>query len=145
MSTDRPASPVRVISAITLATHDMGRAVRFYEALGFRRAHGGPGAGFTSFALGQGHLNLIAAGPEQRWSWWGRAIFHVDDVDRFHDQAVASGLSPAAAPADAPWGERFFHILDPDGHELSFAEPLRGDATVATAPGTVRPRSGPGR
>ena len=22
---------------------------------------------------------------------------------------------------DAPWGERFLHISDPDGHELSFA------------------------
>jgi len=27
-------------------------------------------------------------------------------------------------PADAPWGERYFHILDPDGHELSFARRL---------------------
>ncbi|MGH8701888.1 MAG: VOC family protein, partial [Burkholderiales bacterium] len=27
-------------------------------------------------------------------------------------------------PADAPWGERYFHISDPDGHELSFARPL---------------------
>ena len=28
------------------------------------------------------------------------------------------------APADAPWGERYFHVLDPDGHELSFARLL---------------------
>jgi hypothetical protein len=26
------------------------------------------------------------------------------------------------SPQDAPWGERFFHVTDPDGHELSFAE-----------------------
>ena len=25
---------------------------------------------------------------------------------------------------DAEWGERNFHLLDPDGHELSFATPL---------------------
>jgi hypothetical protein len=25
---------------------------------------------------------------------------------------------------NAPWGERCFHIHDPDGHELSFARPL---------------------
>ncbi|MEC7657646.1 MAG: VOC family protein, partial [Pseudomonadota bacterium] len=25
---------------------------------------------------------------------------------------------------DASWGERYFHITDPDGHELSFAHPL---------------------
>jgi uncharacterized glyoxalase superfamily protein PhnB len=28
------------------------------------------------------------------------------------------------APSDAPWGERYFHIRDPDGHELSFARRL---------------------
>jgi len=25
---------------------------------------------------------------------------------------------------DAERGERYFHLLDPDGHELSFAKPL---------------------
>ena len=29
------------------------------------------------------------------------------------------------APRDATWGERYFHIVDPDGHELSFAQPIR--------------------
>src|ERR1700751_3128267 len=35
------------ISAITLATHDMARAVAFYEALGFVLKFGGPAARFT--------------------------------------------------------------------------------------------------
>jgi len=119
--------PVAVlgISAVTLATHDMARAVRFYRALGFQLRHGGETAGFTSFTLGRGHLNLIAADPGQTWAWWGRVILYVRDVDGFHRRAVAHGLRPQALPADAPWGERFFHLTDPDGHELSFAEPLR--------------------
>src|SRR5438128_550362 len=33
--------------------------------------------------------------------------------------------SRATVPRDAEWGERFFHLADPDGHELSFARPLR--------------------
>jgi uncharacterized glyoxalase superfamily protein PhnB len=65
------------------------------------------------------------AEPETRqWTWWGRAIFYVDDVDAFYGNAVARGLRPEAPPRDAPWGERYFHIVDPDGHELSFAIPL---------------------
>jgi predicted enzyme related to lactoylglutathione lyase len=115
---------VESISAITLATHDMGRAVRFYDALGFERLYGGADAEFTSYRAGAGYLNLIVAGPEMRWSWWGRAIFYVGDVDAFHAHAVAAGLAPSMPPADAPWGERYFHIVDPDGHELSFARPL---------------------
>jgi catechol 2,3-dioxygenase-like lactoylglutathione lyase family enzyme len=115
---------IESISAITLATHDMTRAVAFYTALGFALKYGGATAGFTSFHAGAGFLNLTAASAERQWSWWGRAIFYVDDVDALHRRAVAAGLSPAFAPRDAPWGERYFHITDPDGHELSFARPL---------------------
>jgi len=115
---------LQCMSAITLATHDMARAVAFYGALGFELKYGGPQASFTSFHVGSGYLNLTAAPAERVWSWWGRAIFYVDDVDAQHARAVAAGLSPAFAPCDAPWGERYFHIADPDGHELSFARPL---------------------
>jgi uncharacterized glyoxalase superfamily protein PhnB len=31
----------------------------------------------------------------------------------------------AERPRDAPWGERYFHMRDPDGHELSFARPYQ--------------------
>jgi uncharacterized glyoxalase superfamily protein PhnB len=115
---------IEAISAVTLATHDMARAVRFYESLGFRMRYGGPDAAFTSFHVGAGYLNLIAQPPECTWSWWGRIIFYVADVDATYEQALAAGLTPTMAPSDAPWGERYFHITDPDGHELSFARPL---------------------
>ncbi len=36
------------------------------------------------------------------------------------------GFTPEAPPRDAAWGERYFHLTDPDGHALSFARPLRG-------------------
>ena len=39
---------IESISAITLATHDMSRAVRFYRMLGFEIIHGGEDAAFTS-------------------------------------------------------------------------------------------------
>jgi uncharacterized glyoxalase superfamily protein PhnB len=41
-----------------------------------------------------------------------------------HRRAIAAGYLPVPSPADAPWGERYFHIHDPNGHELSFARPL---------------------
>ena len=120
-------SPIESISAVTLATPDMAVAVGFYEALGFECRYGGPGAPFTSYRVGSGFLNLQ---HDPRWVSgpsgvvWGRVILWVDDVDGLHDRAVAAGLSPSMAPADAPWGERNFHMRDPSGHELSFARPL---------------------
>jgi catechol 2,3-dioxygenase-like lactoylglutathione lyase family enzyme len=114
----------RSISAITLATHDMAGAVRFYRALGFEPVSGGETAAFTSFAVGADRLNLIATPSDRCWTWWGRVILYVDDVDRLYASARAAGLGPHAPPRDAEWGERYFHVTDPDGHELSFARPL---------------------
>jgi catechol 2,3-dioxygenase-like lactoylglutathione lyase family enzyme len=116
---------IEAISAITLATHDMGRSFRFYGSLGFDTLYGGENASFTSFRAGPGYLNLIAQGDEKRWSWWGRVIFYVDDVDALYARALAAGHHPSTTPRDAEWGERYFHLTDPDGHELSFARLLR--------------------
>ncbi|MEE9300039.1 MAG: VOC family protein [Alphaproteobacteria bacterium] len=115
---------IESIDAITLASHDMARAVKFYSALGFRLTYGGADAPFTSFAGRDCYLNLTRQAPEKRWSWWGRVIFHVSDVDAIHERALAAGLKPDTSPRDAEWGERYFHITDPDGHELSFAKRL---------------------
>ena len=113
------------ISAVTLATHDMRRAVHFYGMLGFELLYGGEEATFTGFRAGPNFLNLILQPAEHRWSWWGRLIFYVSDVDELHSNLVAAGCRPDTAPRDAEWGERFFHLTDPDGHEVSFAWPLR--------------------
>ncbi len=121
---DTGVAMLEAVSAITLATHDMAGAVAFYEALGFVIKFGGPEASFTSFRAGTGYLNLTKISPEMTWSWWGRVIFYVDDVDAQYARARQAGLTPAFAPRDAAWGERYFHILDPGGHELSFARPL---------------------
>jgi catechol 2,3-dioxygenase-like lactoylglutathione lyase family enzyme len=112
------------LSAITLATQDMRRAVRFYQALGFELLYGGEAAAFTSFRVGTSYLNLIAQPADRQWSWWGRVIFHVGDVDGLYARARASGFQPTTTPRNAEWGERYFHLTDPDGHELSFARLL---------------------
>jgi predicted enzyme related to lactoylglutathione lyase len=116
---------IESISAITLATHDMAAAVQFYTALGFDKLYGGDTATFTSFRAGTGYVNLTLQPADKVWAWWGRAIFYVADVDALYGRVVAGGYKPHAAPRDAEWGERFFHVTDPDGHELSFARPLR--------------------
>ncbi len=115
---------IKSISAVSLATHDMPRAVRFYRALGFTLGAGGERSTFTCLTAGSSYLNIIAEPPERTWSWWGRVIFYVSDVDALYEHAIAQGLHPDAPPRDGPWGERYFHITDPDGHELSFARLL---------------------
>jgi len=116
---------IESLSAITLANHNMPRAVQFYRMLGFELMHGGENAAFTSFRAGVSYLNLITQPTQRRWSWWGRVIFYEADVDALYSRVVTAGYRPDTAPHDAEWGERYFHVTDPDGHELSFAWPLR--------------------
>lgn len=119
-------SPVKALNALTLVTADMAASAAFYTALGFEVSVGGETASFTTYAVGESFLNVQldpAHAPVP--AIWGRAIFWVDDVDAMHVRAVDHGYQPLTAPTDAPWGERYFHIHDPDGHELSFARPVR--------------------
>ncbi len=114
---------VEAISAVTLSVRDMTRSVVFYrDYVGLDMLYGGESTSFTSFRVGTGYINLILR--ENRPTWWGRLIFHVEDVDSHYQRLLGFGLTPSTQPADAPWGERYFHIDDPDGHELSFARPL---------------------
>ena len=46
------------ISAVTLGTHEMPRAVRFYCALGFEVLRGNEQSSFTTFRAGMSYLNL---------------------------------------------------------------------------------------
>jgi catechol 2,3-dioxygenase-like lactoylglutathione lyase family enzyme len=124
--------PIQSISAVTLLTANMGKAVAFYRDLGFELLYGGGDAAFTSFRVGTGFLNLQQASEAQpRPTIWGRIVFWVVDVDNMFQRVLGAGYKPETHPADASWGERYFHIRDPDGHELSFARPLsRGSPTV---------------
>lgn len=116
---------VETINAVTLLTADMVAAVAFYDTLGFDLITGGPDAPFTTFRAGDSFLNLQldpAHAPIN--DIWGRVIFWVTDVDAVYQRARTAGYEPSTTPADASWGERYFHIRDTDGHELSFAHPL---------------------
>ncbi len=140
---DRGAeAAIRSINAVTLATTDMPRAVAFYGALGLRASYGDADAAFTILDIGADeHLNLAlrpvstasggatGAGP----AGWGRVIFHLSDiaaVDALYRHAIAAGLEPEGRPRDGEWGERYFHLRDPDGHELSFAARLPVGSTA---------------
>jgi catechol 2,3-dioxygenase-like lactoylglutathione lyase family enzyme len=103
----------------------MAASCAFYTALGLVVRYGGPDADFTSFHVGEDYLNIqLDRGWRPPPTVWGRVIFWVDDVDEVFSRAVGAGLAPEFSPRDAPWGERYFHIRDPDGHELSFARLL---------------------
>ena len=122
---------VSKISAVTLLVSDMKRSVKFYSKIpNFKVVYGGSDAQFTSFLIddtAKSYLNLKL--NETYSTNFGRIIFYTDDVDELfaymQDDKIISELGKfESKPQDAIWGERFFHMLDPDGYKLSFATPL---------------------
>jgi catechol 2,3-dioxygenase-like lactoylglutathione lyase family enzyme len=118
------AETVEKISAVTIRVAKMNESVRFYrDVLGMELLYGGERAGFSSLRAKYAQsaiLNLEQGDPA---TGWGRIIFHVTDVDTVWRHLKDRGFDPEL-PRDASWGERYFHLPDPDGHELSFARPL---------------------
>ena len=115
---------VRSISAITLSVTDIPRSVEFYRTtIGLVLLHREANDSFVSFQIGDGFLNLIS-NIHTNIHWWGRVIIYVDHVDDLYNKILASGWHISYHPQDAPWGERYFLVMDPDGHELSFASPI---------------------
>jgi catechol 2,3-dioxygenase-like lactoylglutathione lyase family enzyme len=113
------------ISAVTLRVTNMRESVRFYrDVLGMELLYGGEDAGFSSLRAKDAQSAILNLEQGDRVTRWGRLIFYVTDVDALWTHLTERGFHPEI-PQDASWGERYFHMPDPDGHELSFARPLQ--------------------
>jgi catechol 2,3-dioxygenase-like lactoylglutathione lyase family enzyme len=127
------------LSAVTLLIRDMKRSCNFYSKIpGLKKVYGGYEDSFTSYEIGENssvYLNLELSkssnSDEHRDSKnLLRVIMHADDVDKLYtyfknDQIISHLISFENEPSNASWGERYFHIRDPDGYILSFAQFLK--------------------
>jgi catechol 2,3-dioxygenase-like lactoylglutathione lyase family enzyme len=116
---------VEMISAVTFRVRNMTASVQFYrDTLGMEVLYGGEGSGFSSLRAANADSAILNLEQGETMTGWGRLIFHVADVDALWKHLTDLGFEPER-PRNASWGERYFHVLDPDGHELSFARPLK--------------------
>jgi catechol 2,3-dioxygenase-like lactoylglutathione lyase family enzyme len=130
------------ISAITLLIKNMERSCRFYSKIpGFRLVYGGLAAdSFSTYEVGEFtkiYLNLelhINNNNNQQDKinirHFGRIIFHTEDIDKLYsymknNESISKMICFENEPTDAPWSERYFHIREPDGYQLSFAMPIK--------------------
>jgi len=115
---------IEKISAVTLKVASMRNSVRFYrDVLGMEIVFGGEDTAFSLLRGKDGSAPILNLEQGRSVTGWGRMIFYVADVDLFWEYLRGKGLQPES-PRDASWGERYFHMPDPDGHELSFACPI---------------------
>ena len=132
------------ISAVTLITENMKRSCRFYSQIpGFKLVYGGSSDdAFTTFEIEQEHTSKMCLNLElsttnnnnshhhqRKRKNFGRIIFYTEDVDRLYsyfrsNKNISNLISFENEPTNAAWGERYFHIREPDGYQLSFAKPI---------------------
>ena len=131
------------ISAVTLLINDMHRSCNFYSRIpGFKLIYGGShDEPFTTYEIGENsnvYLNLEQYKLTNIQNRYvkndAKIILHTEDVDKLYsyfkkDQNISKLISFENAPIDASWGERYFHIWDPDGHLLSFAKIIKKSRT----------------
>ena len=117
------------ISAVGVCATDLAQAVAFYELLGFR---------FPPMAPGEDHVETEAGGGAQLMidsvammtGFLGEsprpgnaAAFAVrcstpQEVDAVVARLAAAGHSVVTPPFDAPWGQRYATVADPDGYRV---------------------------
>ena len=142
------AMKIYKISAVTLIIENMERSCRFYSQIpGFKLVYGGSSNDtFTTFEIVKGHVSKMCLNLElgitsndndyehllykrkQRISF-GRIIFYTEDVDGLYsyfrsNKGISNLISFENEPTNAAWGERYFHVREPDGYQLSFAKPI---------------------
>ena len=133
------------VSVITLGVQDLGRARRFYEALGWK-TRADPGDDVVFFQAGGmvvalwGRDQLAAdTGVEDSGGWGGVTLAHnvrsPQEVDAVLAEAEAAGATIARPGGETFWGGYSGVFVDPDGHAWEIAHNPRW--TVA-ADGSVR-------
>jgi len=116
---------------ITLGTSDLGRARRFYEALGWStRAE--PDADVVFFQAGDMVLalwdraTLAEDSCVEDTGGWGGVTLALNlgspaEVDAATEEARAAGATIGREPAETFWGGYSAVIVDPDGHPWEIA------------------------
>jgi lactoylglutathione lyase len=111
--------------------HDVGRSVRFYEALGFETHYRLPPEGepgYVGLRRGDSFLGVVTAqspkdligvevGTQPRFE----LFVYVDDVDRQVRELRQAGAAVLREPEDIPWGERLAYVADPEGNPVTLA------------------------
>src|SRR3954449_8835782 len=143
------------IAAVAVSATDLTRAVTFYEALGFRfppleadtdhvQAEAGVRLMIDSAALLEG----LHGEPPRPGNAAGFALLFDSprEVDDAAGRVAVSDGTVVHQPFDAPWGQRYATVADPDGYRVDLYAPLSGGSAGNSASirrGDGRPGAGP--
>ena len=111
-------------------THSVEDMKTFYaETLGFTDTMHDPRSDYLMVRTGPssslGFMPPMPGPPEQWRPPREPAIYlRVEDVDRAYQELTARGVTFQQEPTDMPWGDRVATLRDPEGRQVSLAQPI---------------------
>ncbi len=120
---------------VEIVARDIGRSLEFYRLLGLTVPQ--PDGPHVEIALPGGNslafdTEEVIAGMHPGWTppdgparvaiAFGLVSPHA--VDAVFERLTAAGHPGTLAPFDAPWGQRYATVEDPDGTSIDFFAPL---------------------
>jgi catechol 2,3-dioxygenase-like lactoylglutathione lyase family enzyme len=125
------------IAAVAVSATELSRAVAFYELLGFRfpapeadtkHLKAEDRAGIRLMIDDAAFLAELHGEPPRPGNTAGFALLTESpvDVDAATSRVAAAGHVVVTGPYDAPWGQRYATVEDPDGYRIDLFCPLPG-------------------
>jgi predicted enzyme related to lactoylglutathione lyase len=121
------------IAAVGVTARDLARAVAFYELLGFRfppieadTQHLEAEAGIRLMIDSAALMEQLLGEPPRAGNTAGFAVLcgSPSEVDEVAGRVSGAGHTVVAPPFDAPWGQRYATVADPDGYRVDLFCPL---------------------
>jgi predicted enzyme related to lactoylglutathione lyase len=116
-------------SRCVLAVRDLETSTRYYmDVLGFTRDFGDGSDGWSFLSRDRARVMLghcadaVPASDVPDHSWF--LYLNVDDADELHAEIAGRGGEVLSAPVTRPWGLREFMVRTPDGHRITFGQPV---------------------
>ena len=116
-------------SRFVLAVRNLKESTDFYmNALGFQRDFGDGSDGWSFLSRDNFKVMLGECTNEKAASELGNhsyfAYLIVEGVDELHAELSRKGVDVISPPKDKPWGLRELAVRTPDGHRMTFGQPL---------------------
>jgi catechol 2,3-dioxygenase-like lactoylglutathione lyase family enzyme len=129
---------IRVTSTVfQIFAHDLQRSLEFYRLLGLsvpepegppHVAVDLPGGNTLSFdtdeTIAGMHPGWAPSNADSRLAL-AFGVASPEDVDALFEQVTGAGYQGPLKPYDAPWGQRYATVADPDGNWVDLFAPLK--------------------
>jgi uncharacterized glyoxalase superfamily protein PhnB len=129
---------IRVTSTVfQIFAHDLQRSLEFYRLLGLsvpdpegspHVAVDLPGGNTLSFdteeTIAGMHPGWTPSSSDSRVAL-AFGVTSPDEVDALFEKVTATGHAGPLKPYDAPWGQRYATVADPDGNWVDLYAPLK--------------------